>query len=398
MNTLDTKLLNDLYSSYFEALKNKRFKANTRGFACNYEKEILSLYRDIVSRNYEIKTSLCFISDTPVVREIFAGDFRDRVIHHLLYKYLNPLCEPLFINDAYSCRKGKGTSYGVKRAKRFMRSASKNYSQEAYVMKLDIKGYFMSIDKDILYSQVKSILKSDRAKVIYSQKMKNIILYLSKKVIYHDPVLDCRVRGGLSNWHKLPKDKSLFATKENKGLPIGNLTSQLFGNLYLKGLDDYIKKDLKINYYGRYVDDMIFFKRNKKDLLALISKINRYLQVNLDLKLHPKKIYLQEINKGFMFLGKYIRPHRVYVKREIRAKLRLSLSRYCDSSVFLRIYYSYFSAKVKFRLILKVNYCYNSSIMSLLSFSENSIFSLKKSHFLSKFNSLRRYNYQTIIS
>jgi hypothetical protein len=331
-----------------------------------------------------------------VVREIFAGDFRDRIVHHLLFKYLNPLCDPIFIGDSYSCRKGKGTSYGINRAKRFMRAVSDNYSQEAYVMKLDIKGYFMGIDKNILYNQVKSLMKSDRARKMYSENMRNIILYLSKKVVYHDPVLDCRIRGSLKKWHKLPHDKSLFATKKHKGLPIGNLTSQLFGNLYLKGLDDYIKKELKLNYYGRYVDDMIFFEKDKEKLLASIAKINRYLKIHLDLKLHPKKLYLQEVRKGLMFLGKYIKPYRVYVKREVKDKLNKVLIDYYRASVNVRAYRQSFSARLIIRLLLKINYYYSSSVMSFLAFSTSSVLSSKQVDFLFKFNSLRRYNYLAV--
>ncbi len=146
--------------------------------------------------------------------------------------YLNPLLEPTFIEDSYSCRKGKGTLYGGKRLYQYMKEAVVE-SGTAYVLKLDIKSYFLNINKDILFDMVSR--RMDRADVLYET-----MLYLLKQVIYNDPTRQCWFKGDRSDWNDLPESKSLFNAPSNCGLPIGNLTSQLFSNVYLSALDDYI--------------------------------------------------------------------------------------------------------------------------------------------------------------
>ncbi|MBI4649217.1 MAG: hypothetical protein HY738_22135 [Bacteroidia bacterium] len=111
----------------------------------NYESNLFHLCEEITNRNYAIKPSICFINFSPVQREIFAADFRDRIVHHLIYNYISPYFERTFINDSYSCRIGKGTHYGIKRIDWFVRSCSLNYKQDCYILKLDIKQGFSRI-------------------------------------------------------------------------------------------------------------------------------------------------------------------------------------------------------------------------------------------------------------
>jgi len=304
----------ELKQAYLKARKNKRWKYNTKQFSLHLEKSCQLLRDKIKNRDYKIKTSLCFINQLPIKREIFAGDFSDRVIHHLLFQKLNPYYDPLLINDCYSCRKNKGTSSGIERTKYFMRSVSENYCKKAFVLKLDIKGYFMSIDRQTLYKQNLRLISQ-----IYKKEAqeKDEILYLLKKVIFNDPTKNCRIRGNIKNWQGLPKNKSLFYAKAGKGLPIGNLSSQLFANIYLNKFDHFIKRQLKCHLYGRYVDDMIFFHQDKEYLKNLIPQISKYLKNNLGLELHEKKIYLQEINHGVQFLGAIIKPGRIYPSSRI---------------------------------------------------------------------------------
>lgn len=301
--------------SYIEAKRNKSWKINTLQFSRHLEYNCFDLKNTITNRHYYIKPSLCFIAFTPVKREIFAGDFSDRIIHHLIFAKLNQYYDPLFINDCYSCRKNRGTSFGIKRIANFLYLTSSKHGNTAYVMKLDIAGYFMNIDRKILYKQnqklIKRFLKKDPAQ-------RNLLLYLLKKVIFNNPTANCYLRGSHSDWKGLPKNKSLFYTPPGKGLPIGNLTSQLFGNVYLNDFDHFIKEKLKCHYYGRYVDDMVFVHESKEYLKTLIPKIENYLQKNLGLNLHPKKIYLQSIDKGVPFLGMIIKPYSIYPGKRIR--------------------------------------------------------------------------------
>lgn len=306
----DDLLLEDLFEAYFAARKNKRNTINALAFERNFEEQIFSLFEHIKSCTYKPKPSITFIVNKPVKREIFAADFRDRVVHHLIYNYTAPVLEKLFINDSYSCRKGKGTHYGISRIDHFIRSCSKNYKEDCYILKLDIRGYFMSINRKKLYDKVKTCLQLKRHKIDFDFEM---VLYLIYETIFNDPTKNCIIKGKKSNWEGLPKDKSLFSAKRNCGLPIGNLTSQLFGNLYLNELDHFVKRDLRIRYYGRYVDDFVLIHRDKEYLKSLIRLIRDYLQNSLNLTLHPDKIYLQHFSKGVKYLGAVIKPHRIYI-------------------------------------------------------------------------------------
>jgi len=316
MNTSSEKqLLYDLFQAYFDARKNKRNTINALAFEIDYERKLFELYKEIKNRKYEISPSICFVIFKPVQREVFAADFRDRIIHHLIYNYISPFFERLFIHDNYSCRIGKGTSYGIKRLDHFIRSCSRNYNRDCYILKLDIKGYFMSMDRSVLYQKVGKTLYRFRDIAHFNI---DLILYLVWETIFHDPTKNCLIKGAKNNWKGLPKSKSLFFAEKNKGLPIGNLTSQLFGNVYLNDFDHFVKSIPGVRYYGRYVDDIVIVHRDKKYLKFITPLLKEYLQSNLSLELHPKKIYLQHFSKGVSFLGTVIKPHRIYIKNRIK--------------------------------------------------------------------------------
>ena len=308
----ENKLLEDLFKAYFDARRNKRNTINALAFEKNFEENIFRLCDEIIAGNYEPRPSICFIVNKPVKREIFAADFRDRIVHHIIYNYIAPIFEKNFINDSYSCRKGKGTHYGIKRVDHFIRSCSRNYTQDCYILKLDIKGYFMSINRAKLYDKIESLLLAKKHKIDYDLAL---VLDLIKRTIFNDPTINCKIKGNKKDWHDLPRTKSLFSSKEDCGLPIGNLTSQLFGNIYLNDFDHFIKKDLNIKNYGRYVDDFVLIHNDREYLKSIISEIKTYLQKELHLTLHPNKIYLQHFTKGVKYLGAVIKPHRIYSAR-----------------------------------------------------------------------------------
>jgi hypothetical protein len=136
--------------------------------------------------------------------------------------------------------------------------------------------------------------------------------------LFNQPVNNAIIKGNLSNWDNLPKDKSLFTAKEGYGLPIGNLTSQVFANVYMSCFDHFIKHQLGIKYYGRYVDDFVLVHHNKGYLKSLIPIINKFLKTELHLKLHPKKIHLQHYSKGVSYIGGFIKPNRIYVSKRTK--------------------------------------------------------------------------------
>jgi len=311
-------LLTDLFQAYFDARKHKRKTINALKFELNYEKEIFRLHDEIVNRKYEIAPSICFISFEPIMREIFAGDFRDRIVHHLLFNYLNPFCERIFIGDSFSCRKNRGTSYGIERVIHFIRSCSENYHRDCYILKLDISGYFMAIDKNILFGKIKRLMRRFEKEITFDREL---VLWLTEKVIFNDPTRNCVIKGKRSDWAGLPKSKSLFFSGKDKGLPIGNLTSQLFANLYLNDFDHFVKCQLKCRYCGRYVDDLVFVHRDRKFLAALYPVLDSYLRENLLVRLHPRKIYLQHQQKGVAFLGRTILPYRIYLRNKTKGNI-----------------------------------------------------------------------------
>ena len=230
--------------------------------------------------------------------------------------------EDIFIEDSYSCRKDKGTMYGVQRVSGFVRECSENYQKDCYILKLDIRGYFMNIDKTKLYNTLKSVLMEKASDVArYGELDVDFILYLIREVLGDDPTKNCHVRGLRSDWDGLPPSKSLFHSPENCGLPIGNLTSQLFSNVYLHRFDVFMKRELNLQYYGRYVDDFVVVHQDKEYLKAVKNKVTDFLQKELSLEIHPLKIYLQHYTKGVVFLGAVVKPGRIYIAKRTKHNL-----------------------------------------------------------------------------
>ena len=309
------QLLVDIFKAYRDARKNKRAKKSQLEFEFHYESKLIKLHKQIVARRYKPLQSTAFISTKPVIREVFAAHFQDRIVHHLIYNHISPIFEREFIEDSYSCREKKGTLHGVNKIYEFIQNSSENYTKDAYILKLDIQGYFYSINKDILYAQIKKILLKNRdlLKISFED-----IDYLIKETIYSDPTKNVKVYKDDKNWNILPKNKSLFYAKKGCGLPIGNLTSQLFSNIYMDLFDKYVTQELKIKYYGRYVDDFILIDNDKKYLLSLVEKMKQFLNENLGLTLHPKKIYIQHFSKGVKFLGAYLKPYVKYIDKRTK--------------------------------------------------------------------------------
>lgn len=305
-----TLALAELFEAYQACRSNKRNTRNALAFEVDYETNLLNLCADINDGSYQPGKSIAFIVNKPVKREIFAADFRDRVVHHLVVSKLNPLFEKAFIHDSYACRVGKGTHFGIQRVDRFIRQCSVNYSQDCYVLKLDIKGFFMHINKQLLFSKLHAFIEQH-----YQATDKLRVIELCYKIVFYEPTIHCIIKSKRSAWQDLPNDKSLFYSPPFSGLPIGNLTSQVFANFYMNSFDHFIKHDLGIRYYGRYVDDFIIVHEDKDYLKALIPVIKARLQDHLQLTLHPNKIYLQHYSKGVQFLGAIIKPHRIYIAK-----------------------------------------------------------------------------------
>lgn len=304
-------LLYQLNLSYLQARKNKRNTHNQLAFELNQETNLHQLTKAITERKYAPKPCIAFIINKPVMREIFAADFTDRVIHHFIYRCIYPIIDRKLIHDTYSCRVGKGTLFGIDRAKGFMRSCSQDFTKDTYFLKLDIEAYFMNMHHDILFEQVIAMLPQNKKSFLGISR--ETLIYLIRQTIFNNVAENCRIKGSKSDWDGLPPSKSLFNYPSNTGLPIGNLTSQVFGNVYMNDFDHFVKKEMKVKYYGRYVDDMLFVHNDKSFLEDIISQLSHFLLSHFQLKIHPNKIVLKSVIEGIPFLGLIIKPHCTYI-------------------------------------------------------------------------------------
>ena len=300
--------LSEFFTAYFDCRRKKRSTCAAIRFEIDYENNLVQLATEVNSGVYTPESSLAFVIDKPVKREVFAASFRDRIVHQLLINKINHLFERVFINDSYSCRENKGTHYAIKRVDHFIRSCSENYTRDCYILKLDIEGFFMHISRPLLYDKLHKFLIQN-----YTGSDLDIVLDLVRKIVFYEPTTGCRVKGNLSQWDDLPNRKSLFHASVDCGLPIGNLTSQVFANFYLNDFDHFMKHSLGLQFYGRYVDDFVVVHRDKEFLKSLVTVVRDFLYSHLGLTLHPRKIYLQHYSKGVKYLGVVIKPHRIYI-------------------------------------------------------------------------------------
>ena len=331
METFEDWLFKELYRAYLAARRGKRKSRDEHEFEMNEMENILILTRDILSRRYQPSPGICFIVHDPVTREIFAAPFRDRIVHHFLYNQVYEWWDRRFIFDSYSCRVGKGTELGIQRLVRATRKASLGYTRRAYVIKLDIQGYFMSLPRKELFERAVwglSLQFPDGGEVFRTLK------FLWKEIIFDDPTKGVRRRGSAEEWAELPPTKSLFTQPPGRGIVIGNLTSQLLSNIYLDLLDRFVKFHLGYKYYGRYVDDFFIvvplekYAQAKRD----VAVIERFL-LSIGLVLHPRKRHYYEINQGVPFLGAVVFPRRVIPDKRIMKNFRKGIREFLEEKV-----------------------------------------------------------------
>ena len=305
----------NIYRCYLKCRRKKRNTANALRFETHLEDNICKLEEELKTKTYQPARSVCFVAKKPKFREVFAADFRDRVVHHILVSYLERIFEPVFIYDSWACRVNKGTQAAVKRLRKFTRSITSNGTQEAFYLQLDIKSFFVNINKDMLSG-------------IVSRKTDNSdILWLLGKVLDNDCTKNYVYKGNKKLLNMVPPHKTLFNTAPHKGLPIGNLTSQFFANVYLNELDQFVKHNLKAKYYLRYVDDFILLSGDKEQLTLWKAEIEKFLREKLDLELNPKMEKLGSVSNGIDFLGYIVRPAYMLVRRRVvnNCKSKLAL-------------------------------------------------------------------------
>ena len=306
----------NVYRQYLQCRKSKRNTLNALRFEAHQEKNLLALKEELDARTYHPSRSVCFVSTRPKLREIFAADFKDRIVHHILVDHLERIFEPIFIHDSYACRKGKGVHKGVLRLRHFIQEVTVNGTCPAYYIQLDIKNYFMSIDKEILFSLLARKIRDEAA------------LWLTRLLVFHDCTDNYVLRGEAGLLKSIPSHKTLFHAPKSKGLPIGNLNSQFFANVYLNGLDQFVKHHLKCRYYLRYCDDFVLLSRVRDDLLIWRERIEAYLKEELQLELNRNRQRLQPVSNGIDFLGYIVRGNYLLVRRRVVNNLRTKLRDY----------------------------------------------------------------------
>ncbi len=294
------------FSKLVQAYKDcRRHKRNTKAaieFEYNLEENLLKLYEDLKTGKYEISGGICFVVTKPKIREVWAASFRDRIVHHLVYNEISGDFYKRFIKDTYSCIPKRGTLNAVKQLQKYCLSASKNYTEKVYYLKADIENFFVSIDKDILFKELEKYVKEEW------------LLDLLKLIVYHDPKKGVELRSTKKLFALLPKHKSLWHTPISKGLPIGNLTSQFFSNIYLNIFDQFVKHKLRCKFYCRYVDDFIVLNKSAKSLNKIHKSATKFLDYALKLKLHQKKKTINLIIMGLDFVGYVLKPNRMFLR------------------------------------------------------------------------------------
>ena len=287
----------DLVQAYYDCRRNKRNTASARLYEKDMEINLLELYDDLTAGTYRPGRSICFVVTRPKAREVWAAAFRDRVVHHLLYNHVAPRFYASFIADSCACIPGRGTLYAAQRLESKIRSASENWSKPIFYLKCDLANFFVAIDKEVLRQQM-------AAKITEPWW-----LALAEQILMHDPREDYEVRSPAHLFNRVPQHKRLTAQPARLGLPIGNLSSQFFANVYLNALDQFAKHRLGAKHYIRYVDDFVFLHESPQQLNAWLAAVEAFLP-SLGAKLNPKKTILQPVGRGVDFVGHVIKPWR----------------------------------------------------------------------------------------
>ncbi|MCK4670296.1 MAG: hypothetical protein KAT43_03755 [Nanoarchaeota archaeon] len=319
--------LENLQDAYQKAKKHKSKSPAVIKFEKHWRLNLINLHKELKTRTYQPQPLKTFILRDPKTRTICVSQFRDRIVHHALVNILQPIFEPRFIYDSYASRKNKGTFPALKRFNTFLKKVTKNGKLRSdarnandvcgFVLKADIKHYFDTVDHKILLKIINRYIKDEK------------VLWLIRLILNN-------------HYSKLPGKGSAnqrfadLSSQAQKGMPLGNWTSQFFANIYLDELDQYIKHKLKIKYYLRYVDDFVILHQSKNMLIRYKKQIESFLH-SLTLELHPDKCKIIPLKRGISFLGfrcfyyyKLVRQRNI---RKIYSKLKDMLEFYKSKNI-----------------------------------------------------------------
>ena len=279
--------LENLLEAWKEFEKRKKGKKDVQEFSLYLMDNIFSLHANLLNHTYKHGGYQAFKINDPKPRDIHKAAVRDRLLHHAIYRKLYPFFDRIFISDSYSCRNNKGMHKAINKFRRYFYKVSQNKTKTCWVLKCDIKKFFANIDHKILIKILREYIPD-----------KNLIKLLENVI-------------------------GSFSSARNKkvGLSLGNLTSQLFVNIYMNEFDQFAKHKLKAKYYVRYADDFVILSENKKRLENLIPKINEFLNEELKLKLHPNKVSIKTFSSGIDFLGYITFPHHRILRTKTKRRM-----------------------------------------------------------------------------
>ncbi|MFH1802677.1 MAG: reverse transcriptase/maturase family protein [archaeon] len=277
------------------AWKKARKGKTKKSYVIKFEEELfcnlMALHYELKFYTYVPKPLVTFILRDPKTRVISKSDFRDRIIHHAIVNVLEPIFDKAFIYDSCANRTGKGNLFAIKRFELFVKKVSKNNMRLCFVLKADIKHYFQEIDHQTLLNLIKGKIRNNK------------LLRLIEKIVKPNYKLQ-RERERVTSASRSANCEAIeFQNVTSKGIPLGNLTSQFFANVYLNELDYFVKRELKAKYYIRYVDDFIVLNNSDKQLETWKEQINDFLRQKLKLKLHPEKSRVILLSSGIDFVG-----------------------------------------------------------------------------------------------
>lgn len=285
--------------AFLDCRKGKRSTRAVQEFEEDLARNLRCLLDDLISGEYQIGTSRCFVVTHPQPREIWAGDFRDRIVHHLVYNRTAPMAFRTFSADSCACIPDRGTLYGANRLERHIRSSSRNWSRRVFYLKMDLSNFFVSIHKPTLAPMLDKFAQDPFTRS------------LARQILFHDPTQNVLICSSRQKLRLVPRRKSLFYAPEDCGLAIGNLPSQFGANVYLDVLDKFVNHQLRPAGYIRYVDDFVLLHEDPDWLRSAQQEIETLLWDQLRLRANPSKTVLNVVDQGVDFVGQVLKPwHR----------------------------------------------------------------------------------------
>lgn len=311
--------IEEILTAYVDCRKNKRNNETTLLFEADLVRNIAKIWHEVNDRTWKPSGHMCFVVESPKMREVWASTFADRVVHHLIYNRLRPRFEPDFIATSFACIPGRGTGGAASWAEKAARRVTNGWSKNAYVGQVDISNFFPSIDCQHLCN------------LLLARVSEPALAHLVKEIIMVDVKKEAHFPGDKAKLAKIPKHKSLWTKPLGIGLPIGNLTSQFGANVYLDAIDQKMVRSNIVGHYGRYVDDIVVMDSNLENVRLAVTNFEKELS-GLNLNLNKDKTRIGTVTDGFDFCGRFIKPYRTYLRQATARRGSIAMHNLKDSA------------------------------------------------------------------